>query len=106
MNIAKMMKQAQQMQAKMQKTQEELSGREIEAVAGGGKVTVTANCAGDVLSIKIDPSIVDADDVEILEDLVLSGVKQAIEKGREVMGEEMGKVTGGMGLGGMPGGLF
>lgn len=101
MNIAKMMKQAQQMQGKMQKVQEELAEREVEASSGGGKVTVVATCAGDVRSIKIDPAIVDPEDIEILEDLVLVGVQQAIEEGRKVMGEEMGKVTGGMP--GMPG---
>ena len=101
MNIAKMMKQAQQMQGKMQKVQEELAEREVETSSGGGKVTVVATCAGDVRSIKIDPAIVDPEDIEILEDLVLVGVQQAIEEGRKVMGEEMGKVTGGMP--GMPG---
>ena len=106
MNIAKMMTQAQQMQGKMQEAQAELGEREVEASVGAGKVKVIANCAGDILSIKIDPAIVDPEDIEILEDLVLSGVKQAIEQGRDVMGEEMKKITGGMGLGGMPGGLF
>jgi DNA-binding YbaB/EbfC family protein len=101
MNIAKMMKQAQQMQGKMQKIQEELAEREVEASSGGDKVTVVATCAGDVRSIKIDPAIVDPEDIEILEDLVLSGVQQAIEEGRKVMADEMGKVTGGMP--GMPG---
>ncbi|MCP4847858.1 MAG: YbaB/EbfC family nucleoid-associated protein [Verrucomicrobiaceae bacterium] len=104
MNIAKMMKQAQQMQGKMQEIQAELAEREVEASAGGGKVTVTATCSGEVRSIKIAPEIVDPEDVEILEDLVLSGVKQAIDEGRKVMEEEMGKVTGGLGQ--MPAGLF
>ena len=104
MNIAKMMKQAQQMQGKMQGIQAELAEREVEASAGGGKVTVTATCSGDVRSIKISPEIVDPEDVEILEDLVLSGVRLAIENGRKVMEEEMGKVTGGLGQ--MPGGMF
>jgi DNA-binding YbaB/EbfC family protein len=106
MNIQKMMKQAQQMQGKMQEAQAELGEREVEVSAGGDKVKVVANCAGDILSIKIDPLVVDPEDVEILEDLVLSGVKQAIEEGRKVMEEEMKKITGGMGMGGMPGGLF
>ncbi len=99
-----MMKQAQQMQGKMQEIQAELAEREVEASAGGGKVTVTATCSGEVRSIKIAPEIVDPEDVEILEDLVLSGVKQAIDEGRKVMEEEMGKVTGGLGQ--MPAGLF
>ncbi len=92
------------MQGKMQEVQAELAEREVEASAGGGKVTVTATCSGEVRSIKIAPEIVDPEDVEILEDLVLSGVKQAIDEGRKVMEEEMGKVTGGLGQ--MPAGLF
>ena len=74
MNIQKMMKQAQKMQEQMQRTQEELGQRTIEATAGGGKITVTANGAGDVLSIKISKDVVDPNDVEMLEDLVLTGV--------------------------------
>ncbi|MDB4721997.1 YbaB/EbfC family nucleoid-associated protein [Verrucomicrobiales bacterium] len=108
MNIAKMMKQAQQMQGKMQKVQAELAEQEVEASVGGGKVTVTATCSGDVRSIKIDPQIIDPADSEILEDLILSGVTQAIEQGRKVMEEEMSKITGGLGMGGggLPGGLM
>ncbi len=98
MNIAKMMKQAQQMQKKMAAMQEELAQKEIEVSAAGGKVTVTANGNGDVLSIKIDPAVVDPDDVEMLEDIVLSGVKQAIEQAQAANKEEMGKLTQGMGL--------
>jgi nucleoid-associated protein EbfC len=98
MNIAKMLKQAQEMQGKMQSMQEELSKREVEASAGGGKVVVRATAAGDVLAIHIDPSVVNADDTELLEDLVLTGVRQAIAEGRRLMGEEMKKVTGGLGL--------
>jgi len=98
MNIQKMMKQAQQMQAKMQEAQEQLSQREVEATAGGGKITVKANGAGDVLSIKISKDVVDPNDVEMLEDLVLSGVQKAIEEGRALMQAEMGKITGGMGM--------
>lgn len=98
MNIAKMMKQMQKMQQGMQSAQAELAVREVEASTGGGKVTVRANCAGDILSIKIAPEVVDPEDVEMLEDLVLSGVKQALEKGKAEMAAEMSKVTGGMGL--------
>lgn len=94
------------MQGKMQKVQAELAEREVESSVGGGKVTVSATCAGDILSIKIDPEIIDPEDAEILEDLILSGVTQAIEQGRKVMEEEMSKITGGMELGGMPGGLM
>ncbi len=98
MNIAKMMKQAQQMQQKMQSLQAELAEKTVETSVGGGKVTVKANGAGDVLEIKIDPAVVDPEDVEMLEDLVLSGVKQAIEQGKGMASEEMQKITGGMGL--------
>jgi DNA-binding YbaB/EbfC family protein len=98
MNIQKMMKQAQKMQAQLAETQAELAEKTVEVTTGGGKITVVANGAGDVLSIKIDKVVVDPDDVEMLEDLVLSGVKQAIEKGKAMAAEEMGKITGGMGL--------
>ena len=103
MNIQKMMKQAQQMQAKMQQAQEELAEKTVEVTAGGGKITVTANGAGDILAIKISKDVVDPNDVEMLEDLILSGVQKAIEDGRALMQAEMGKITGGMG--GMPPGL-
>ena len=92
------MKQAQQMQSKMQSLQAELAEQTVEETVGGGKVTVKANGAGEVLSIQSDPSIVDAEDVEILEDLVLSGVRKAIESGKTLASEEMSKVTDGMGL--------
>lgn len=93
-----MMKQAQQMQKKMGQMQEELAEKDFEASVGGGKVTVVANGAGEVSSIKIDPSVVDPDDVEMLEDLVLSGVKQAIGQAKEESAAEMGKLTAGLGL--------
>lgn len=90
------------MQSKLAEKQAELSQKTIEASAGGGKVVVTASGAGDVLSIKIDPSVVDPSDVEMLEDLVLAGVKQAIEDGRKMAEDEMKKVTGGVSIPGMP----
>ncbi len=98
MNIQKMMKQAQKMQEQMQRAQEELGQKTVEVTAGGGKVTVVANGAGDVLSIKISKDVVDPNDVEMLEDLVLTGIQKAIEQGRALMQDEMGKITGGMGL--------
>jgi DNA-binding protein, YbaB/EbfC family len=102
MNIQKMLKQAQQMQAKLAETQAELAGKTVEASVGGGKVTVVANGAGDVVSIKIDPQVVDPEDVELLEDLVLSGVKQAIEDAKKMAGDEMGKLTAGLNIPGLP----
>ena len=101
MNINKLMKQAQKMQEQMAKTQAELEEKTVEVQAGGGKVTVVANGAGDVVSIKIAKEIVDPEDIEILEDLVLSGVQQAIEQGKALAQSEMTKITGGMGLPGL-----
>jgi len=101
MNIQKMLQQAQQMQAKLAATQAELANKTVESSAAGGKIVVTANGAGDILSIKIDPSVVDPQDVEMLEDLVLVGVKQALEDGRKLAADEMKKVTGGMNIPGL-----
>ncbi len=98
MNIKKMMQQAQKMQEQMLKAQDDLGKKTITATAGGGKVTVVANGSGDVLSIKISPEVVDPQDVELLEELVLTGVRKAIEEGRAIAQSEMGKLTGGMGL--------
>jgi nucleoid-associated protein EbfC len=101
MNIAKMMKQAQQMQAGLAAKQEELAARTVEADAGGGKVHVVATCAGDVLAVKIDPAIVDPSDVEFLEELVLKAVRDAIAMGKETAAAEMKKLTGGLGIPGL-----
>jgi nucleoid-associated protein EbfC len=98
MNLNKLMKQAQKMQEQMAKTQAELEERTVEVSAGGGKVTVIANGAGEVLSIKIDKEIVDPNDVEFLEEVVLSGVKEAIEQGKALAQSEMTKITSGLGL--------
>ncbi len=98
MNIQKMMKQAQKMQEQLAAAQAGLADKTVTATAGGGKVTVVANGAGDVLSIKISKDVVDPDDVEMLEDLVLSGVQKAIEEGKAMAQNEMGKITQGMGL--------
>ena len=101
MNLNKLMKQAQQMQAQMAKAQEELSEKTVEVSAAGGKVKVTANGAGEVLSIKIDKQIVDPNDLEFLEEAVLSGVRQAIDEGKALAQSEMKKITGGLGMPGL-----
>src|SRR3954467_9610060 len=98
MNIKKMMQQAAKMQEQMSQAQAELADKTVTSTAGGGKVTVVANGAGDVISIKISKDVVDPEDVEMLEDLVLSGVQKAIEEGKALAQAEMGKVTSGMGL--------
>jgi nucleoid-associated protein EbfC len=101
MNLNKLMKQAQKMQEQMAQTQAELAEKTVEVQAGGGKVKVTANGAGDVISIKIDKEIVDPNDVDFLEEVVLAGVKDAIEQGKALAQSEMTKITGGLGLPGL-----
>jgi DNA-binding YbaB/EbfC family protein len=101
MNLNKLMKQAQKMQEQVAKTQAELEAKTVEVSSGGGKVKVVANGAGDVLSIKIDREIVDPDDVEFLEEVILSGVKGAIEQGKTLAQSEMTKITGGLGIPGL-----
>ena len=103
MNFNKMLKQAQKMQADATKMQADLAQKTVTASVGGGKVSVTATGAGDVVSIKIARDVVDPDDVEMLEDLVLSGVKQAIDEGKKMAETEMGKLTAGLGGMGLPG---
>ncbi|MFN2540896.1 MAG: YbaB/EbfC family nucleoid-associated protein [Chthoniobacterales bacterium] len=98
MNLNKLMQQAQKMQEQMAKTQAELEEKTIEVEAGGGKVKVVANGAGEIVSIKIDKGIVDPNDVEFLEQMILSGVQQAINQGKALAQSEMSKLTGGLGL--------
>ncbi len=99
MDLNKLMKQAQQMQAGMAKAQEELAQKTVEATVS--KVTVVATGAGDVTSIKIDPSVIDPDDADFLEEIVLKAVQQAITKGKEMASSEMSKLTGGLSIPGM-----
>jgi DNA-binding YbaB/EbfC family protein len=94
-----LMKQAQKMQEQMARTQAELEQKVVEVSAGGGKVKVTANGAGDVVAIKIDKEVVDPNDVEFLEEIILSGVKQAIEQGKALTESEMSRIAGGLGMG-------
>ena len=94
MNLNKLMKQAQKMQEQMAKTQAELEKKTVEVSAAGGKIRVTANGAGDVIAIKIDKEVVDPNDVEFLEEIVLDGVKQAVEQGKALTQTEMTKITG------------
>jgi DNA-binding YbaB/EbfC family protein len=101
MNINKLMKQAQKMQEQMAKTQAELEDKTVEVQAGGGKVTAVANGNGDVVSIKIDKAVVDPNDVEFLEEVVLSAVQGAIEQGKALAQSEMSKLTGGLGVPGL-----
>ena len=99
--LGKFLKQAQKMQAEMTRVQEELAQREVEASAGGGAVKATARCDGTIVSIKIDPKVVDPKDVEMLEDLILGAVTNALQSAKKTQDEELGKVTAGMNLPGM-----
>ncbi len=101
MNMKKMMKQAQQMQAKMEKMQEELKERTVEATSGGGVVRVVVNGKFEVLDLEIDPDAVDPEDVEMLEDLVLAAINEGMRNVQEMINDEMGDLTGGMNLPGM-----
>jgi len=98
MNINKLMKQAQQMQEKLQR---ELAALEIEATAGGGMVTVRMNGHKQLLGITIDKEVMDPDDPEMLQDLVVAAVNEGSRKVEEAMQEKMGGLAGGMGLPGM-----
>ena len=100
-NMNNLMKQAQAMQKKMQNIQKEIEESEFEAAAGGGAVSVKVNGKREVLAINIKPEVVDPDDVEMLEDLVLSAVNEAMRKADEETANKMGKVTGGMNIPGL-----
>ena len=95
-SMGAMMKQAQKLQAKLARAQEELGTKEVEATSGGGMVTVRASGHQDILSVKINPEVVDPEDVEMLEDLVLAAIQQARQKAADMAEAEMQKATAGM----------
>ena len=97
-NMGKMMKQVQKLQTQMAKLQEELAERTVESSAGGGAVTAIVTGANEVVEVKIDPATIDTDDIEMLEDLVVAAVNEALRKAQEMVAQEMGKLTGGMNL--------
>ena len=100
-NMNQILKQAQKMQDNMQKMQQELEAKEFEVSVGGGAVTVKVNGKKEVLAINIKEEVVDPDDVEMLEDLVLSAVNEALKKADEETSSKMGKLTGGLNIPGM-----
>ncbi len=100
-NMNNMLKQAQKMQKQMEKVQAEVEEKEVEVTAGGGAITVKANGKKEILNIAIKPEVVDPDDVEMLEDLILAAVNEALRKADELVANEMGKVTGGMNIPGL-----
>ena len=97
-NMNQLMSQMQKLQEEMEKTQESLGDEEVTATSGGGMVTVVATGKQEIKSIKIDPDVVDPEDVEMLEDLVLAAVSEALQKSQELAEDKMGALTGGMGL--------
>jgi len=99
--LGNIMKQAQQMQQKMARLQQELEGREVEATSGGGMVTAVVNGKQQLINLKIEKDAVDPEDVEMLEDLVTAAVNEAIKQSQEMMQQEMSKVTGGMNIPGL-----
>lgn len=101
MNFKDLVKQAQEFQKRVKKMQDELGDKVVEATSGGGMVTVTANGKQDLLSLKIEPEVVNPDDVEMLEDLILAAVNEAKRKSAKLAQEEMKKITGGMNIPGL-----
>lgn len=100
-SMNKLMKQAQKMQAQMMKAQEELAQKTVEGTAGGGMVKVVMNGSNEVVSVSINPEVVDPDDVEMLEDLVVAATKNAQEQVKELSDATMGSMTGGLNIPGM-----
>ena len=100
-NMGNMMKQAQKLQAKMAKMQEEMAERTVETTSGGGMVKVVANGKQQILSMQIEKEVVDPDDVEMLQDLVMAAVNDALAKSQEMVSSEMGKLTGGLNIPGL-----
>ena len=99
--MGNMMKQAQMLQTKMLKMQEELAQKTIESSAGGGMISVVANGRQQLVSITIDKEVVDPDDVEMLQDLILAAANDALNKAQEMVAGEMGKLTGGFNIPGL-----
>ncbi len=99
--LGNIMKQAKVMQERIGKIQEELANKTIEASAGGGMITAVVNGRQELVSIKIDPEVVDPNDIEMLEDLTMAAVNEGIKRSQEMMAEEMSKITGGIKIPGL-----
>ena len=100
-NMGNMMKQAQKLQADMERLQEELGSQTVEGTAGGGMVKAVVTGKQEVVSIEIEKEVVDPEDVEMLQDLVTAAVNEALRKSREMMTEQMTKLTGGINIPGL-----
>lgn len=100
-DLGSIMKQAQKIQSQIAKMQEELAGKTVEASAGGGMITVVASGKQEIVSIRIEPEVLDAGDREMLQDLVVAAVNEALRKSQEMVSEEMKKITGGLNIPGL-----
>jgi DNA-binding YbaB/EbfC family protein len=99
--MGNMMKQAQKLQSKMMKLQDELAERTVETTSGGGMIKVVANGRQQIVSIAIEREVVDPEDVEMLQDLLQAAINDALNKSQEMVSKEMGKLTGGLNMPGM-----
>ena len=96
--LGNLMKQAQQMKAEAERIQAEAATKRVEGTAGGGMVTVVCNGRGEVVEVKIDPEVAGPEELEMLQDLVVAATNEALRKARELLSQEMGRLTGGLGL--------
>ncbi len=99
--LGNILKQAQQMHSKITQLQEEMAAKTVEASSGGGMVNVVMNGKQEVLSVRIDPEVVNKEDIEMLQDLLVAALNEAIRKSQEMMAEEMKKITGGLSIPGI-----
>ena len=99
--LGNILKQAQQMHSKISQLQEEMAEKRVEASAGGGMVSIVMNGRQEILSLRIDPEVVNREDTEMLQDLIVAAVNEAIRKSQEMLQEEMKKITGGLSIPGL-----
>ena len=99
--LGDMMKQAQELQSKMMELQEEMANKTVEATAGGGMVTVVVNGKQEIISLTIDPDVVDRQEIEMLQDLIIAAVNEGIRRAQQILADEMKKLTGGMAIPGL-----
>ena len=99
--LGDMMKQAQKLQAKMMELQDEMASKTVEATAGGGMVTVVVNGKQEIVSLSIDPDVVDRQEIEMLQDLIIAAVNEGVRRAQQLLAEEMKKLTGGMAIPGL-----
>ena len=100
-NFGNIMKQAQKMQAKIARLQEEMASRSVEATAGGGMVTAVVNGKYELMSLKIEDDVIKSEDIEMLQDLIVAAVNQGIRNAQKMVSEEMSKITGGLNIPGL-----